>query len=191
MEVIRRLKGNAMSLFRSCLQGLTSRLHVGLDCTLAAFKRKDQEFDALMDVKIALALEIKKYRDLLEKEEQRLGTTPDKRASKKKRKLDEGSSASDEKEPAPVQDDDNSSLVFSGMDLHGAYLTVKNSSTVQIPLAGWCIKTQAHGFEYYLPEDISLKPGRILVRCGHDCVACSALVSTLAVRASPRMSSIS
>lgn len=39
----------------------------------AAFKRKDQEFDELMDVKIMLDLEIRAYRSMLEDEEARLG----------------------------------------------------------------------------------------------------------------------
>ena len=38
-----------------------------------SFKQKDEDFDALIDVKIALAMEIKAYRELLEGEERRLG----------------------------------------------------------------------------------------------------------------------
>lgn len=49
----------------------------------ASFKRKDAEFDELMDVKIMLDMEIKAYRNLLEGEELRLGMAE---PAKKKRK---------------------------------------------------------------------------------------------------------
>lgn len=41
----------------------------------AAFARKDREMDELIDVKIALSMEIKAYQTLLENEEERLGLT--------------------------------------------------------------------------------------------------------------------
>ena len=44
----------------------------------AAFKRKDAEFDELMDVKIMLDMEIKAYRSLLDQEDHRLNTLQEK-----------------------------------------------------------------------------------------------------------------
>lgn len=47
----------------------------------AAFKRKDAEFDELMDVKIMLDMEIKSYRSLLDQEDLRLGALPGKESA--------------------------------------------------------------------------------------------------------------
>jgi len=133
----------------------------------AAFKRKDEEFDALMDVKIALAMEIKAYRQMLEKEENRLGYKSP--TSRKKRKLTE--EAEDEAAAVAVASSSFSSsssgfaavqaeapLRFSGMDVHGKYLTIRNNSTEDQQLAGWYVRAQLTGNELKLPE-ITLKTG--------------------------------
>jgi len=133
----------------------------------AAFKRKDEEFDALMDVKIALAMEIKAYRQMLEKEESRLGYKSP--TSRKKRKLTEepdeeaveavaasSSFSSSSSGFAAVQAE--APLRFSGMDVHGKYLTIRNNSTEDQQLTGWYIRAQSTGLELKLPE-ITLKTG--------------------------------
>lgn len=115
-----------------------------------AFKRKDEEFDELMDVKIALAMEIKAYRQLLESEEDRLGyESPTKKKRKRHANDDAATAESDEEE----EDD----LIISGMDLMGDYINIRNSSTRTIALDGYQLRSSEDHFD--LPSDIVLKSG--------------------------------
>jgi len=119
----------------------------------AAFKRKDEEFDQLMDVKIALAMEIKAYRQLLEKEEQRLGYKSPGAGSKRRRT---GGSSFTESHT------DDATLRFSGIDVHGRYITIRNESTEDTALEGWTLRSSARGTQLELPADLVLSAGQSL-----------------------------
>lgn len=119
----------------------------------AAFKRKDEEFDQLMDVKIALAMEIKAYRQLLEKEEQRLGYKSPATGSKRRRT---GGSSFTETHS------DDATLRFSGIDVHGRYITIRNEATEDTALEGWVLRSSALGNTLDLPADIVLSAGQSL-----------------------------
>jgi hypothetical protein len=96
-------------------------------------KQKDEDFDALMDVKIALAMEIKAYRSLLENEEARLGYVPP---------------------TVKGQRDAHASLVISGMDIEGQHITIKNGSVEDTQLSGWTLKSFKTGEEFKFPDKI-------------------------------------
>jgi chromosome segregation ATPase len=117
----------------------------------ASFKRKDEEFDELMDVKIALALEIKQYRQLIEDEEERLGY----RSNKKRKRGPGADAASAEHERRAAEEEE--SLIISGMDTEGKYINFRNNSTRNISLNGWTLQSQEHKFAF--PEGIELGPG--------------------------------
>jgi len=125
----------------------------------ASFKRKDKEFDDLLDVKIALAMEIKQYRELLEKEEERLGysvaPSPEKKGKKRRRRARKDEE--EEEAPAPAEE---SALVFSSMDVDGEFVTVRNNSTDDVPLKGWSIQTEKAKKEFLLPQDATLGTGQ-------------------------------
>ncbi len=123
----------------------------------------------MIDVKLALALEIKKYRELLEQEEERLGylsPAPDDKGGKrsgKKRKTREDSSAIEEKASARtsvLSSLEKGTLVFNGMALNGDYVKIKNGSVEDVNLGGWKLQTNAFSHVFEFPDDITLRPGK-------------------------------
>lgn len=94
-------------------------------------KQKDEDFDALMDVKIALAMEIKAYRLLLENEEARLGYVPP---------------------SVKAARDAHASLVIAAMDLDGNYITIRNGSIDATALEGWTLKALSSKAEFKFPS---------------------------------------
>jgi len=108
---------------------------------------QDDEFNTLMDVKIALAMEIKAYRLLLEGEEDRLELRSTKRSDRK----------------------DTASVIIARMDLEGECITVRNGSTESADLAGWRLMSQKTTKEYAFPRGIILPAGEsIKVHTGLD-----------------------
>jgi len=111
-----------------------------------SFKQKEEEFDELMDVKIALAMEIKQYRILLENEEERLGYS----SPNKKSKVDQLLKSSSH--------DPTAQLVITAMDLEGQFIVIRNSTTDMISLDGWTLRTRESKEEFKFPSNLSLKP---------------------------------
>jgi len=126
-----------------------------------SFQQKDEDFDALMDVKIALAMEIKAYRMLLENEEDRLGY----RAPSNKK----------------ASNDFTGSLYISKMDIEGSQFVIRNGSTEPISLEGWSIRSQNTEDEFKFPGNITVPSGAIFtVWCGPDAKERENLPSDLA-----------
>jgi len=103
-------------------------------------RQTDEDFNALMDVKIALALEIKAYRLILEDEENRIGHTA----------------------PIPMQDrqdDLKASLLIASMEVDGSYFLIRNATIETISLRGWTLRSRETGKTVRLPETINLKCG--------------------------------
>jgi len=50
-------------------------------------------------------------------------------------------------------------FVISGMDVHGHFLTIRNSTTTTGSLAGWTLRSQRKGSEYKFSSGVRLRPG--------------------------------
>lgn len=121
-----------------------SSLQAQLESARESRRRKEEEFNELMDVKISLDAELKTYRCLLELEEQRLGITPTAvRSSKKRRRTHAGPK-----------------LFVSTLDLTNDCVSVKNAGDESATLGGLGIKSvhnESVVFEF--PPEFELQPG--------------------------------
>lgn len=123
-----------------------------------AFKRKDTEFEELMDVKIALAMELRAYRQMLEHEEDRLGY----KSPLKKRKTmhrPTPSSMGETKDSSTSDSDKSAGLLISGSDIEGKFIQIRNGSTETVSLAGWKLRSRQKQREYVFPTSAKLRPG--------------------------------
>jgi len=103
-------------------------------------RQTDEDFNALMDVKIALALEIKAYRLILEDEENRVGNAF----------------------PTPQQnprEDLKASLVITSMEVDGKYFQIRNTTIETISLRGWTLRSRETMKTMPFPDIINLKCG--------------------------------
>lgn len=111
---------------------------------------KEQEFNDLMDVKIALDAEISAYKRILDREETRVGL-PTPQAVKRKRKSETNFSIKRVKRtPASVK--------IVQLDLEKDRIVLENTSEKAVSLAGWEVRGREANQVFRFPTTYAMKP---------------------------------
>lgn len=119
---------------------------------------KEQEFNDLMDVKIALDAEITTYRRILDREEVRVGlptptSTPNAKQTPRKRKGDSSTGgAAKRAKRAP------NTVHIVHLDLEKDRIELENTSDKPVSLAGWEVRGRSENQVFRFPSTYSMGP---------------------------------
>ncbi|RLO02469.1 hypothetical protein DYB28_008525 [Aphanomyces astaci] len=141
---------------------------INIDNARQARLAKETEFNDLMDIKIALDAEISAYRSILDREETRVGIDHANHSKKRKASLTPVKSTSS-RQHKRRKSHSTGAVRITYLNLEQGRITLENTGTVALPLAGWQVTSKATNAVFAFPEDYVIQPsGHVSVISGRN-----------------------